>query len=153
LKRENFYEGLFILNSESYSRNSGEVSGAIAETIEAVGGNVRVSRLWEERRLAYPIKNHRRGVYWLTYFRLATDQMEELNRRFRLNNDVIRFLLTKIDDRLEEALVSHALEGPKKPEDAEPESGKSQKDDDSKKDKKTEDNKEEKQEDAEDGTK
>ena len=70
MKRENFYEGLFILNSESYSRNSGEVSGAIAETIEAVGGNVRVSRLWEERRLAYPIKNHRRGVYWLTYFRL-----------------------------------------------------------------------------------
>ena len=37
--------------------------------IEEAGGEMLVSRLWEERRLAYPIEGHRKGTYWLTYFR------------------------------------------------------------------------------------
>ncbi len=102
------YEGLFILNPDVYARNPEEVSGQIAKAIESLGGEVRVSRLWEERKFAYPIKNHRRGVYWLSYFRLTTNQLAELNRQFRLNNQIIRFLITTIDPRLEEALVQHA---------------------------------------------
>ena len=109
MQKTNFYDGLFILNPEAYSRNPEDVSGAIAKTIESLGGTVRVSRLWEERRLAYQIDGHRRGTYWLTYFRLATDQLQELNRQFQLNNNVIRFLVTRVDSRLEETLVQHAL--------------------------------------------
>ena len=80
MKKENVYDGLFILNSDAYARNPEEVSGAIAKTIESFGGTVRVSRLFEERKLAYPIEGHKRGVYWLCYFRLATDQTKELDR-------------------------------------------------------------------------
>ena len=29
-----------------------------------------MSRLWDERRLAFPIRGQRKGAYWLTYFRL-----------------------------------------------------------------------------------
>ena len=113
---DHVYEGLFILNSEAYARNPEDISGQIAKTIEAMGGTVRVSRLWEERKLAYPIKNHRRGTYWLAYFRLDTDKVADLNRQFQLNNNIIRFLLTTIDPRLEDALVDNALNGPAKPE-------------------------------------
>lgn len=116
---EHVYEGLFILNSDAYARNPEEVSGQIAKTIEALNGTVRVSRLWEERKLAYPIKNHRRGAYWLTYFRMDTDKLAELNRQFQLNGNVIRFLIQNLDPRLEEALVDHALNGPKREEEAE----------------------------------
>ena len=115
---EHVYEGLFILNSEAYARNPEEISGQIAKTIEAMGGTVRVSRLWEERKLAYPIKNHRRGSYWLAYFRLDTDKVADLNRQFQLNGSIIRFLLTTIDPRLEDALVDNALNGPAKVEEA-----------------------------------
>ncbi len=109
MQKTNFYDGLFILNSDAYSRNPEEVSGAIAKTIESLGGTMRVSRLFDDRKLAYPIDGHRRGAYWMTYFRLATDQLEELNRLFQLNNNVIRFLITRVDSRLEETLVDHAL--------------------------------------------
>ena len=115
---EHVYEGLFILNSEAYARNPEDISGQIAKTIEAMGGTVRVSRLWEERKLAYPIKNHRRGTYWLAYFRLDTDKVADLNRQFQLNGNIIRFLLTTIDPRLEDALVDNALNGPAKAEEA-----------------------------------
>ena len=110
MQKTNFYDGLFILNPEAYSRNPEDVSGAIAKTIESLGGTVRVSRLYEERKLAYQIDGHRRGTYWLTYFRLATDQLQVLNRLFQLNNNVIRFLITRVDSRLEETLVQHALQ-------------------------------------------
>ena len=46
--------------------------------IEKLGGEILVSRLWEERRLAYPIKSHRKGTYWLTYFRLDATQLDQL---------------------------------------------------------------------------
>ncbi len=116
MTQEHVYEGLFILNSDAYARNPEEVSGQIAKTIEALGGTVRVSRLWEERKLAYAIKNHRRGAYWLTYFRMTTDKLADLNRQFQLNGNVIRFLIQNLDPRLEDALVEHALAGPAKHE-------------------------------------
>ena len=74
---ENVYEGMFILDSNRYGRDPGGVSGQIPELIQQHGGKVLASRLWEERRLAYPIGSHRKGTYWLTYFKLGTDQMSD----------------------------------------------------------------------------
>ena len=64
------YEGMFILDSNRFGRDHETVSGQIPAMIEKLGGEMLVSRLWEERRLAYPIKGQRKGTYWLTYFRL-----------------------------------------------------------------------------------
>ncbi|MBQ1456489.1 MAG: 30S ribosomal protein S6 [Thermoguttaceae bacterium] len=111
---EHVYETLFILDTEQYSRNPEEVSGQIAKAIEELGGTVRVSRVWDEdRKLAYEIDGHKRGTYWLVYYRLDTEKTKDLNRQFQLMNPVVRFLTITIDERLEEALVNHALNPPK----------------------------------------
>lgn len=112
MTHKNLYDGLFILDSEKYARNQEEVSDKIAKTIESFGGTVLVSRLWEERKLAYTINNHKRGTYWLTYFRMDTDQVGDLGRQFRLNNNIIRFMILEVDPKLEEALIEHAIAGP-----------------------------------------
>jgi small subunit ribosomal protein S6 len=109
---ENVYEGLFILDSEQYARNPDEISGQIDQCIGQYEGEVLVSRLWEERRLAYPIKGHRRGTYWLAYFKLDAAKMKELNRQFQISEGILRFLLLKVDPRLVETLVEHAKSGP-----------------------------------------
>ena len=80
-------------------------------TVEQFGGTMLASRLWEERRLAYPIKGHRKGTYWLTYFRLDGKQLDELTRRFQLNEGILRSLMLKIDPRIADAMVQHALTG------------------------------------------
>ena len=49
---ENIYECLFILDTVKYNRDPEAVSNQIVETIESLGGKVRVNRLWEERKLA-----------------------------------------------------------------------------------------------------
>jgi small subunit ribosomal protein S6 len=50
------YEGMFILDSNRYGRDPETVSNQIPAMIQALGGEILVSRLWEERRLAYPIR-------------------------------------------------------------------------------------------------
>jgi small subunit ribosomal protein S6 len=105
------YEGMFILDSNKYAKDAAGVVGAIPSTLEQFGGEVLASRLWEERRLAYPIKGHRKGTYWLTYFRLDATKLDDLTRQIHLNEGVVRHLLLKIDPRIADAMVQHALTG------------------------------------------
>ena len=57
----NVYEGMFILDSNRYGRDPEAVSGQIPAMIQKLGGEMLVSRLWEERRLAYPHQGPAQG--------------------------------------------------------------------------------------------
>jgi small subunit ribosomal protein S6 len=105
---ENVYECLFILDSNRYARDASGVAATIPEMIEKLGGEVLANRLWIEQKLAYPIEGHRKGVYWLTYFRLSSLRLTEFNRSCQLNEAVVRHLVLKLEPRLVEILVSHA---------------------------------------------
>jgi small subunit ribosomal protein S6 len=120
----NVYEGLFIFDSNRYSRDPGGVSGQVADFVQKLGGEVLVTRLWEERRLAYPINGQRKGTYWLTYFRLDGKQIGALERDCQLSESIMRSLVIRIDPRIIETLVSHATASvtpkPRAPEPKEP---------------------------------
>ncbi|HYW81394.1 MAG TPA: 30S ribosomal protein S6 [Thermoguttaceae bacterium] len=108
---ENVYEGMYILDSNRYGRDHEGISGQIPEIIEKAGGQILVSRLWEERRLAYPINGHRKGTYWLTYFRLDGEKLTEVQRQCQLSESILRVLFLKVDPRIVDALVAHATVG------------------------------------------
>lgn len=110
-KQTNVYEGMFILDPSKYSRDPVATSQQIADMIVQNGGTVLASRLWDERKLAYPINGHRKGVYWLTYFKMAGDGITPLERQCEITDDVIRKLILKVDPRIADALVQHALAG------------------------------------------
>ena len=105
------YEGMFILDAGQYNRDPQAVSGQIPRMIEECGGEVLVNRLWDERRLAYPIKRQRKGTYWLTYFRVDGSKIAELTRKCRLSDSILRHLFVKIDRRIVDTLVEHARSG------------------------------------------
>lgn len=108
----NVYDGMFILDAGRYARDPEGISNHITKVIKDEGGEILVSRLWEERRLAYPIKGQRKGVYWLVYFRLAADKLAAVRQRFRLSESILRFLFLRVDPRIADTLVAHALAGP-----------------------------------------
>src|SRR5689334_1646164 len=99
---------MFIFDSNRFARDPNGVSGAIATLVQKFGGEMLASRLWEERRLAYPINGQRKGTYWLTYFRLDSKGLVDFNRECTLNESILRSLVLKVDERIVEALVSHA---------------------------------------------
>ena len=104
----NVYECLFILDSNKYARDPGGVSGSIPAMVEKLDGEVLASRLWNEQKLAYPVNGHRKGTYWLTYFRMDSQNISDFNRACRLNEAVVRNLVLKVEPRLVDALVAHA---------------------------------------------
>ncbi len=102
------YEGLFLFDSNRYARDPSGVPSSIDATITEAGGEMLASRLWSEQKLAYPINGHRKGTYWLTYFRIPSDKLVGVNRQFQLNDSILRNLVLAVDDRLVEPLVQHA---------------------------------------------
>ncbi|TWT33263.1 30S ribosomal protein S6 [Blastopirellula retiformator] len=104
----NVYEGLFILDSNRYARDPGGVAGQIQEYVEKLGGELLVSRMWVEQRLAYPINGHRKGTYWLTYFSLESTKLTELTYQCNINDNFVRFMFVKHDPRISEMLIAHA---------------------------------------------
>ena len=108
------YEGLFLFDSNRYARDPAGVPASVNDAITEAGGEMLASRLWNEQKLAYPINGHRKGTYWLTYFRISTDKLVGLNRQYQLNDAVLRHLVLAVDDRLVEPLVQHAVQGGKK---------------------------------------
>jgi small subunit ribosomal protein S6 len=108
---KNVYEGLFIFDSDLYAKGPEDISSQIAGVIEQLGGEVLLSRLWDERKLAYPVKGHRRGTYWLSYFRIEPSIVKDITRQFQLNDSILRFLILIVDPRLVDTLVEHAKDG------------------------------------------
>ena len=104
----NVYEGMFLLDSNRYARDPNAISKQIDQIVADCGGEMLASRLWSEQKLAYPIEGHRKGTYWLIYFRMDSLKQVDLNRACKLNENVLRNLVIKIDDRLVDTLVEHA---------------------------------------------
>ena len=110
---QNVYECMVIFDPNKYAQNPGGLGETIPELVGRFGGEVLVSRLWQEQKLAYPIGSHKKGAYWLTYFRLDSAKLIELNRELRINETIVRSLTLKVEPRLVDALVEHAKGGQK----------------------------------------
>lgn len=105
------YEGMFILDPAKFARDPGAAAQQVADLITGHGGTVLAARLWDERKLAYPINGHKKGVYWLTYFTMPGGNLTALERQCEITDEIIRKLVLKVDDRIADALVQHALAG------------------------------------------
>jgi len=110
---QNVYENLVILDSNKYAQNPAEMGAQIPNLVTKFGGEVLVSRLWTEQKLAYPVDGHKKGTYWLTYFRLDSQKLIEFSREIRINETIMREMTLKVDPRLVDALVEHAKGGGK----------------------------------------
>ena len=51
------YEGMFILDAAKFARDQAATAQQVTDLITQFGGTILASRLWDERKLAYPIKD------------------------------------------------------------------------------------------------
>ena len=102
------YEGLFIFDSNKFAREREGLAKEVEALVEGIDGEVLVSRLWEERRLAFPINGQRKGAYWLMYFKAPTLRVKELTRACEINDSVLRQMFVKLPPALVDPIVAHA---------------------------------------------
>jgi small subunit ribosomal protein S6 len=104
----NTYECMFLLDA---NRASGDVSQAASQLhsiLERHHAEVLVSRPWDERRLAYPIRGHKKGLYYLTYFRTEGKNLAPIEHDVALNELVLRSLVIRIDPKLVDNMLAVA---------------------------------------------
>ncbi|MBI1346706.1 30S ribosomal protein S6 [bacterium] len=99
------YEGMFLLDSNRFSADPAAAQQAVLGMLERVGASVVASRPWQEGKLAYPIENHRKGLYYLACFKMDGGQMDELNRLGKLNETVLRQLVIRHEPVIFDAMV------------------------------------------------
>lgn len=102
------YEGLFIFDSNKFAREREGLAKEVEALVEGIDGEVLVSRLWEERRLAFPINGQRKGAYWLMYFKAPTLRVKELTRACEINDSVLRQMFVKLPPALVDPIIAHA---------------------------------------------
>ena len=86
------YESIFVLNPDvSDSQVEAEVE-KIREFVVSKKGEVTEVQKWGRRKLAYEIGKNREGNYTLIRFQSDSAVPQELERRYRLNENMIRFM-------------------------------------------------------------
>lgn len=86
------YETVFVLHP-SYEEKEVEAEiQALSDIIAASGGAVLEIERWGRRRLAYEIKRVHEGIYTLLRWRGSAAVPRDMERRFRLNERLLRHM-------------------------------------------------------------
>ena len=103
----NSYEALFIVDVEAGEEAAKAVVTKFLNRIAKNGEIVEVAD-WGKRRLAYPINDKAEGYYTVVTFKSAPEYPAELERRFNIDENVMRSLVI----RLEYEAVAKAVAAP-----------------------------------------
>lgn len=95
------YEVLFILKPTLTEEELKVQVDFVKEVITKNGGEVASVIEMGARKLAYKIKKYERGVYYVVYFTAPASLIAELTRNIRYNENIIRFLTVKYENKKE----------------------------------------------------
>jgi len=106
------YETVFILDPSLEDGRVNEEVERVSGIIKENGGTVDEVERWGRRRLAYEIGRKRDGVYTLVRYHAGGTVVKELERRLRLNEQVMRVLTVVVDPRYKEMMAAMAAAPP-----------------------------------------
>ncbi len=92
------YETIFIVHPELPEDDTNAVIEKFQGILEDGGAFMSKVDLWGRRRLAYPVKKQTKGFYVLFEYGSEPAAVDEMERIFKIDENVIRFLTVKLDD-------------------------------------------------------
>ncbi len=104
----NVYECMFLLDTNKVAGNVPVAAQQLHAVFERNHAELLASRPWDERRLAYPVKGHKKGLYYLTYFKAEGKEVVNIERDLTLNETVLRHLILKVDPKFVEIMLNVA---------------------------------------------
>ena len=92
------YESIFILRPSLEEEKRNEVIEKF-KAIIAADGEIEKVEEWGNRKLAYEIEKIRDGYYVLVTFKANPSLPLELERNYRISDDVIRYIVINLEDK------------------------------------------------------
>jgi small subunit ribosomal protein S6 len=91
------YECVLIARNDVTQQQVEGIVDGIASQLETDGGTIMKREYWGLRGFAYRIKKNRKGHYMLIGLDAKPAFVNEMERRLRLNEDILRFLTLSVD--------------------------------------------------------
>src|SRR6266446_2580967 len=104
----NTYECLFLLDTAKVAGDIPAAAKQLHGLLERNHAEVLASRPWDERRLAYPIRGHKKGLYYLTYFQSDGKSLASFEHDCALNEMILRMMILKVDPKLVDTMLALA---------------------------------------------
>ncbi len=88
----NLYESIFVARQDLSPVQVEALTTDFSKIITEQGGEINKSEYCGLRNLAYIIKKNRKGHYVLLHIKAPPAAINEMERKLRLNEDIIRYL-------------------------------------------------------------
>ncbi len=93
----NNYEAVLIFKTELADADRNALLDRFKGHIEENGEVVSVDD-WGKRRLAYEINDLKDGYYYIVDFKAEPDHIKEFERRLRLSDSILRYMVIRKED-------------------------------------------------------
>ena len=91
------YETIYIVKQDIGLDELKSVEQKYENLLKLNKATIEYKENWGFRNLAYKINNNKKGYYYLLVFNSAAQAVAEMERNFKIDENVIRYLTTKID--------------------------------------------------------
>lgn len=94
----NKYEAMFIVKPDLSEEQRKGLFAQISDAVAKNNGKVIDGSVWsEKRKLFFPLKKYREGVYYLMNFSLDPLMVQEIRHAYKLNENILRVLITRAE--------------------------------------------------------
>lgn len=94
------YEVVVLMHPDATLEEQKDLFKKNKATIENYKGSIHSLETWGKRSLATPIGKLKKAVYFHSTFEADTQVVTELERTMRINDKVLRFMHTRLDERV-----------------------------------------------------
>ena len=91
------YETVFIMNCDDYTE---EQRQKVAKKIENyIKENGKINKIEDlgKKRLAYEVKGHSEGHYYIIQCSMKSEKISELERLYRITGEILKFITVRQD--------------------------------------------------------
>jgi small subunit ribosomal protein S6 len=101
MARIRHYETMFIVKPTLTEEEIQAQIETVKGNIEKNGGEIVSCDDMGTRELAYEIEKNKRGYYYVIYFKAPSESIAELERNYKVNENIIRFIFVKYENKAE----------------------------------------------------
>ncbi len=91
------YEGMFLFNPSEIGSSLATATELVQQVLDRANAEVVAIYKWDDRKLAYDIKNQKRGLYMLAYFKADGGKIPGLERDVNLSEQITRVMVLRAD--------------------------------------------------------
>ncbi|MCJ7829674.1 30S ribosomal protein S6 [Patescibacteria group bacterium] len=89
------YELTLILDADLSAEDQKKLTEKIKKIIEDAKGQVEKTNDWGKKELAYPIKKKKMGFYFLWEIKLTPDDLDKIDKKLKIEEEVLRYLILR----------------------------------------------------------